>query len=191
MMTYYENSLKLRETSPDHPYLAHQRLDYLMQEQLHNKVPYGWKREWISSEPRATQVTLRTGFPLGLPGERKEELLLNAGDVLMFQMNFCCPVMTSITGKKNKKMSLLSDEDLPSALAKHCIKAGMQLQSHALASAYVELFRKASTRFPLKCHAISVIVEISDVALAEQAIVYGMGKKRVFGYGLPTAIEVL
>lgn len=190
-MIYFESSLKLRETSPDHPYLAHQRLDYLMQEQLHHKTPYGWRREWIGSEPGATQVTLRTGFPVGLPGERKEELLLNVGDTLLFQVNFCCPVMTSITGRKNKKMNLLSDEALPTALAKYCTKAGMQLQSHSLANAYVELFRKARTRFPLKCHAISVIAEVSDVALVEQAIVYGMGKKRVFGYGLPTAIEVL
>ncbi|MFQ2915962.1 hypothetical protein ACK300_12535 [Aeromonas caviae] len=190
-MNYFESTLRLRNTDPANPYLVHQRLDFLLQERLGNKLPYGWRRRAHPSVPTDSLIYLRTATPLNLPGEQRHELALKPGDVVMANVDLCVPVTVS-SGDSNKKRHVpLTDENLPHVLARHCEKNGLHLQSHAASPQYREHYGKKGQRFFLCCNPLSLIAEVQDVALTEQAIVYGIGLKRVFGYGLLSDLEVL
>lgn len=190
-MIYYENTLKLRETDPSLPYLVHQRLDYLVQETLRCKVPYSWRRIAHPHEPNTTVIYLRSATQLGLAGEQAVQLELNVEDAVMFNLNFCFPIKHPIPGTTKKRSMNLPMAILPDVLARQCEGAGLSLQSHSANSPYLERYLKKKQSFTLQCNPVSVVAEIKDVALAEQAVVYGIGRKRVFGYGQLSNLEVL
>lgn len=191
-MILYENTLKLRETPPQNPYLAHQRVDFLIQETLRSKLPYSWRRMAHPLEPNSTVVFLRTPTPLNLPGEKTLETKLNVGDVLLCKTQFCY-----LTYRTNKPATPQNKPDNPStdrlqtALQTQCEKYGLKLHTKTAGAAYKEYFNKKRHTFFLKIHPVSMVVEVTDTELAEQAIAYGIGLKRVFGYGQLTDIEVL
>jgi hypothetical protein len=188
-MIYYENTLKLRETDPSLPYLVHQRLDYLVQETLRCKVPYSWRRIAHPHEPNTTVIYLRSATQLGLAGEQAVQLELNMADAVMFNLNFCFPIKHPIRAHQKRSMNLPM-AILPDVLAGQCEGAGLSLQSHS-ANSPTERYLKKKQSFTLQCNPVSVVAEIKDVALAEQAVVYGIGRKRVFGYGQLSNPEVL
>lgn len=190
-MIYYENTLKLRETDPSQPYLVHQRLDYLVQETLRCKVPYSWRRIAHPHEPNTTIIYLRSAMQLGLAGEQAIQLELNVADAILFNINFCFPIKHPVPGTTKKRAVNMPMNILPEVLTRQCEGAGLLLQSHSASDAYQEQFLRKKERFTLQCNPISVVAEIMDVALAEQAVVYGIGRKRVFGYGQMANLEVL
>ncbi|MEM0550160.1 MULTISPECIES: hypothetical protein [Aeromonas] len=192
-MIFYENSLKLRETPPAMPYVAHQRIDFLLQETLKSKLPYSWKRVAHPDELNSTLVYLRTAAPLNLPGEKAREMSLRVGDMLLCHTNFCFQRKETVTtpkGPKDRAVPLEADA-LPEVLHRQCEKAGLLLHSHSAGTAYREHYQKKRHKFFLKVFPVSLVVEIRDVSLAEQAIAYGIGHKRVFGYGQLTDMELL
>lgn len=192
-MIYYENRLKLRETPPTLPYVAHQRLDYLLQEKLQCKLPYSWKRSIYPDEPSSTLVSLRTATPLNLPGEKPHEMSLRLGDILLCNTLFCFQrkeAVTTAAGQKVRSIPLDADA-LPAVLQRQCEKFGLRLQSHSAGEAFKEHYQKKRHQFFMKVFPVSLVLEVFDVALAEEAIAYGIGHKRVFGYGQLTDMELL
>lgn len=192
-MIYYENRLKLRETPPEQPYIAHQRLDYLLQERLKCKLPYSWKRSIFPDEPNNTLVSLRTATPLNLPGEKAHELSLKVSDVLLCNTHFCFQRKETVTTQDGEKVRTvpLDADALPDILQRQCEKFGFRLHSHSAGPAYKEHFQKKRHKFFMKVFPVSLVLEVVDIALAEEAIAYGIGHKRVFGYGQLTDMELL
>lgn len=200
-MIFYENVLKLRETPIDTPYLAHQRLDFLLQETLKSKLPYCWKRAAHPHEQNSTVAHLRTIVPLGLPGEKKHEMTLSVGDMLLCHTHFCFqkkeslavqpPQTTTERVRAKQRTVLMSDDELPRVLRIQCEKAGLHLHSHSSGESFCERYEKKRHNFRLKVFPVSLVLEVQDTALAEQAIAYGIGHKRIFGYGQLADMEIL
>jgi hypothetical protein len=187
-MIYYENTLKLRETDPSLPYLVHQRLDYLVQETLRCKVPYSWRRIAHPHEPNKTVIYLRSATQLGLAGEQAVQLELNMADAVMFNLNFCFPIKHPIPDHQKRSMNLPM-AILPDVLA--AVRRGRTRSRATQPTAPTGALPQEKQSFTLQCNPVSVVAEIKDVALAEQAVVYGIGRKRVFGYGQLSNPEVL
>jgi hypothetical protein len=192
-MEYFENTLKLR-LSHTEKYKAHQQIDTLIQERLAIKFPYSWRALPYPGAEHYSAVQIRSGVKLGLPGERTKSISINTGDILQFSCNFCSLVRPYVgEGDERRRVERHgSTEEVASKLINAGARAGIAILSTDLIGE--QSFRIAKPKNPtfvLGHKEFSVISRVTDVALAEQAIVDGLGKKRIFGFGFVSGLEVI
>lgn len=136
-------------------------------------------------------MTVRTAATLGLPGEQAVEMQLSAGQSWMFRLHLCHPMRKTQNGYRSERK--IGEGVLPSVLASCLEKNGLVLRSFSHIDTYDRQIIKAkeSRGFWLQAHYLSVIADVACPAKAEEAFTYGLGKKRVFGFGMLTDLEML
>lgn len=186
MLRFYDYPLRLRQTAVSDVYRIHQQIDTLMQEGFDYRLPYCWHHQ-PSVIPGASEVLVRTAIPVTLPGQHMTELTLAEDMDLSFSVRMFGASKLSAGGMRES-----TKEDhlrrLPSSLK----MAGFELICATFGSTETFFVHKPGVKpFPLPGHDAVLTVTITDVALASQALVHGIGRRKVFGCGMLRDIEVI
>ncbi|EKT1261146.1 type I-E CRISPR-associated protein Cas6/Cse3/CasE [Salmonella enterica] len=188
-MIFYENALRLR--IPYHDiYRIHQNLDFFIQEKCRVRMPYSFKIMPASAGSNDAAVFFRTMQSLALPGERKKDVLLKTGDIARFTTSLAV-IQHRIEG--NKQITL-PPERIEEYARKRLEGAGFRVQTLVADETHNVIVKsRKTTRGPsilIPAAVIHTTCSVTSVEEAEKALVYGIGKKRIFGFGFLEAFRV-
>lgn len=192
-MRYFENTLRLR-IDPKEKYKAHQAVDTLMQEKLQIRLPYSWRSVPYPGAEHYSAVQIRTSVPTGLPGEIERTLMLGHGDILQFRCNICSVVRERVyEGDKERRRDRTgSTEAVMVKMKQHGERNGLDVLSSVFEDdALFDIKKPKKPTFVLGHKELSVIARVKDPAMAERAVIEGLGNKRIFGFGYLWQLEVL
>lgn len=184
-MNAYENMFKLRLPSDDR-YRAHQQVDTLIQERLGIKLPYTWRISPFPSAAQHSLVQIVSGFSLGLPGESVTEYSFKNGSIVRFECEFNSEIMLPLKDGQRRRSGKHGsfDEVLP-VFAKTSEKNGLGLLAvEPIDEEKYQIKKPKTPKFTLGCQRISVVAKVNDPFLFEKAVAEGIGKKRMFGFGM-------
>jgi hypothetical protein len=188
-MKYYENAIQLRLKAA-HRYKAHQQIDSFIQERLSIKMPYSWTITPYPGIEHYSFVRIRSLFPMQIPGETLKECHITAGQLLMFQCNFCSEIRYFDGEKTKAKTGTIEEVEL--RLKKVALKNGFEIISLTFVEQSLYEIRKPNhPKFSLGEMVFSIMARVVDASLAEQALVNGLGTKRMFGFGFVSALELM
>lgn len=180
-MKYYENALRVR--IPHYAiYPVHSNLDFFIQEKCGIKLPYSFSI--LPGSADDSTVLLRTPVSLGLPGEKCHERFLETGESLSFTSTITMIFRT--VGPGRKKEITVPPEDMDRYIRFRFARAGIELNTLQVAEPEYYHVKKYAKGKPVvipasAIHATGVVTSVEE---AEKALVYGVGRKRVFGFGL-------
>ena len=181
-MIFYNNTFRIKIPNSD-IYRIHQHLDFYIQEKAGLKIPYSFKI--IPGSANDSAILLRTALPLALPGEEIKEIHLKTGDTVSFATTLAVIRHEIVAGKK--KQMTPPPERLEEYIHARLARAGFTVQSLVAGQPENIIVRKYSsermTPVLVPVSAIRATCVISSVAEAEKALVYGIGRKRIFGFG--------
>ncbi|EDQ7228050.1 type I-E CRISPR-associated protein Cas6/Cse3/CasE [Salmonella enterica subsp. enterica] len=179
-MIFYENALRIR-IPHEEIYRIHQHLDFFIQEEARVKTPYSFKI--MPGFANDASVFVRTVQPLHLSGERKQEIFLKNTDTIRFS-TMLAVIQRSMTGNRQTTQP----PDKRDGYVRKCLfHAGFSIQSLRVDEPKKVIVKNRETK-----HGPSILIPasviyadctIDSVAEAEKALVYGIGKKRIFGFG--------
>lgn len=180
-MKFYENAFRVRIPYSD-IYRIHQNLDFLIQEKCSIKLPYSFNIQPGNADD--AHILLRTSVAMGFPGEVCRNLTLKVGDAIPFVTTLTM-IQRVIDGKRKREITT------PPELQKGYVierfsRAGLELQELLVSPPeyfYVKKSKKVKA-IVLPASIIRATGIVTSVEEAEKAIVYGVGRKRVFGFGL-------
>lgn len=180
-MRYYENALRLRIPCSE-IYRIHQNLDFLLQEKCGIKLPYSFNIQ--PGNANDTHILLRTSVSMGFPGEVRRDMALQSGDTLPFTTTLT--MIQRISNGKSKR-EITPSPDLQEHYVIHRFsRAGFELQDLLVTPpeyVYVKKAKKGRA-IVIPASVVRATGIVTSVEEAEKAIVYGVGRKRVFGFGL-------
>lgn len=188
MVRFYDYSLRLRQSPYDNAYKVHQRLDTLLQEGNDYRLPYCW-HHLPSPIEGSSELLVRTMMPLGISGQHCTELTLVEG----MELRFSVRLLASAKLPNSNSYHTIEWDQVIGRLSKSLQSmAGMELEHASMIKK--ELYfvnKKGLKKFPVPAFEAVVYVAVKDVALAETALVQGIGRRRAFGCGMLRDIEVL
>lgn len=188
MPTFYDYSLRLSRTPSIDAYRIHQQLDNLMRQGMCYALPYCWHHQ-SSSVAGSSDVLIRSATPLTLPGQKVTQIELEKGMDITFTARVYAAVALPHSNKGTRDATW---EETLHRLPKSLPRAGFELLCATLiGSEKYTVTKKGMKRFFIPAQEVAFTVTVQDVALAEQALVYGIGKRKAFGCGLLRDIEVL
>lgn len=180
-MKFYENAFRVR--IPHHEiYRIHQNLDFFIQEKCGIKLPYSFNIQPSSAED--SQVLIRTPVSVGLPGEVLRDIMLSVGDKIPF-ITTMTMIQRVSEGEKKREITVPTEQH-KSYVADRFSRAGFELQDLLVAPPeyfYVKKSAKAKA-IVLPASVVRATGVVTSVEDAEKTLVYGIGRKRVFGFGL-------
>ncbi|ELW2865787.1 type I-E CRISPR-associated protein Cas6/Cse3/CasE [Salmonella enterica] len=188
-MIFYENALRMR--IPHHDiYRIHQNLDFFIQEKCRVRMPYSFKIMPVSAGSNEAAVFFRTIQPLALPGERKKDVLLKMGDITCFTTSLA---VIQHRAEGNKQMTLPS-EQIEGYARRRLEGAGFHVQTLVIDETNNVIVKSRKTKrdpsILIPAAVIHTACSVTSVEEAEKALVYGIGKKRIFGFGFLEAFRV-
>lgn len=191
-MKIYSNILKLRLPADDR-YRAHQQIDTLIQERLGIKLPYSWRIGPFPSADQHSLVQIKSGSPLGLPGEVVHELSFSQGSLVSFECEFNSEIRLPLQdGQRRRAGKHGSADEVLAILKKSATKNGFEvLDAEPMGESRFKIKKPKIPAFTLGHHQFSVVAKISDPSLFERAITEGIGKKRMFGFGFVHNLVVI
>lgn len=186
-MIYYENALRMR-IPYQNIYQIHQHLDFFIQEECRIKTPYSFKI--VPGRENDVAVLLRSVQPLKQAGERKQEIFLKADDIARFTTMLA---VIRHTMEGNKQTTLPPEQ--VEGYVRRCLEhAGFSIQSLLVDESENVIVKSRKTKrdpsILIPASVIHVTAVITDVGEAEKALVYGIGKKRIFGFGFLEGFRV-
>ena len=188
-MKYFENSMKLRMLAKER-YKAHQQIDTFIQERLGLKLPYSWSVLPFPGAEHYSLIQVRSAFAMKVPGEKVRELVMQEGQIIAFQCNFCSEIRYTVG--EVKKARIGTTEEVEEKLKRTADKNGLQIIScTGMDSAIFDIKKPKNSRFVLGEETFSVVAMVTDVSLAEKVVVEGLGVKKMFGFGFLSHIEAL
>lgn len=189
-MKYYESALRLRIASSN-LYEIHQHLDYFIQEQSHAKLPYSFLVQRGSGND--SRILLRTAQPIGVPGEKHRSVTFFEGQ--KFTINGSMAVIRRETVNGRKREIIPPPDQLNEFVQYRLERSGFSPHHVGVHKTERHVIKKPE-RNNLKGHKIVIpasdytaIGKVICVEEFEQAFVFGVGRKRVFGFGLITTLE--
>lgn len=181
-MIFYHNVFRMKIPCYE-IYKIHQHLDFFIQEKSRIKTPYSFKI--MPGSGSDSGILLRTSQPLSLPGEQMKEIYLQPGDTVRFMTTIAVIRHDVVNGKKRQITP--SPEQREEDIHARLVKAGFNIQSLEVGEPEKVIIRKASSRsfcsILIPVCAIRATCTVSAVGEVEKALVYGIGRKRVFGFG--------
>lgn len=181
-MIFYDNAFRLR-IPHTRVYRIHQQLDYFMQERKGEKLPYSFKI--LPGEDNDANLFVRSAVSLGLPGEKKRELFLTEGDEISFITSMAIFHKGTQSDGVSRRMYTPADDKLHPLAVEKLIRAGLEPRQLKVSTPELVHIAKGNEKrgFCLPVVTIQGTAVISNQQDAENAIVYGVGPKRVFGCG--------
>ncbi|EEP2430430.1 type I-E CRISPR-associated protein Cas6/Cse3/CasE [Salmonella enterica] len=147
------------------------------------KIPYSFKVTPGTGSDACIQ--LRTVQSLALPGEQTKEIYLQAGDTVRFTTTLAVIRHFIVDGKKRQITP--SPVELEDYIHARLAKAGFSVQSLMAGKTENAIVRKNASvnasPILIPISAIRATCIVSQAGEAEKALVYGIGRKRVFGFG--------
>lgn len=189
-MKFFEMTLLMRNTPINQRYQQHQRLDTLIQEHCNHRFRYSFFMVAHPSQPSSSIAHVRTRTSLGLPNSQEKELNVELGQTVLFRT-----YMTYRAPGRATRLSASPNEiegRIPFALRAR----GMDLVNATLIRHEREQITKDGKggkkhTFGVNAYEFTIIANITDVGLFEQAVIEGIGCTRVFGFGMMRDLEVL
>lgn len=191
-MKYYECALRFR-IPPGDVYGIHQQLDRIVQERSGVRLPYAfYSRKQSASD---TQVVLRTAITLGVPGEVMKEITFEPGQKIRICGSLATIRREETDGRKREVCP--PAHELPEFINYHLERAGVNCQQMSIVrSTRFHIIKPGKTEdsyhkiiIPMSQYEAECKVE--DVGALEQAFVFGIGRKRIFGFGYMNSIAVI
>ncbi len=181
-MKYFENALHLRNIPHDDIYRVHQTLDFHIQETCKVKLPYSFKV--VPGSADDSNVLVRSPVSLGLPGERTTERSLSVGDSISFVTTMTM-IQRVVTNERKREITPPPEEH-ESYVRGRFARAGFELTDLLVAEPEYFYVRKSQKGKPIVLPASVILATgiVTSVEDAEKTLVYGVGRKRVFGFGL-------
>ncbi len=191
-MHYFESAIRLRFEHHER-YRAHQQIDTLFQERLGSQLPYSWCLLPYPNERTHSLARIRSSVMTNLPGERCVELIIQAGDYIKFRCNYCSEILKVVTPGSSKQTGFIgTEEEVVPKLVAAGLRNGIEVLSTEVLSRDVFKIKKPKNPpFSLGQIEFIVVAKVVDPALTEIMITNGFGKKRMFGFGFVSSIEVL
>ncbi|EBZ5774915.1 hypothetical protein ACR20V_002512 [Salmonella enterica] len=181
-MVFYDNALRMRIHHSE-IYKIHQHLDCFIQEKACVKTPYSFKI--IPETIHDSSILLRTAQPLNLPGEQAKEICLHVGDTLRFITTLAVIRHEIVDGRK--KQITPPPEQLESYIHMRLMRAGFGIQSLIVGEPDNIIVRKNRKKQDkpvlVPASVIHATCLVNIVEEAEKSLVYGIGRKRIFGFG--------
>lgn len=189
---YFECALRFR-IAPGDVYGIHQQLDKVVQERSGSRLPYTfYSRKQSASD---TQVVLRTAVALGLPGEVMKEIMFVSGQKIRI-----CGSLATIRREEaggRKREICPPAHELPDYIHYHLERDGVICgRLRIVRSTKFHIIKPGSVGrtshkiiVPMSQYDAECVIE--DVGALEQAYAFGIGRKRIFGFGYMNSIEVL
>ncbi|EBZ5771629.1 type I-E CRISPR-associated protein Cas6/Cse3/CasE [Salmonella enterica subsp. enterica serovar Redlands] len=184
-MIFYENALRMRFPH-DEIYRIHQHLDTYIQEHAGIKTPYSFKI--VPGFASDSAILLRTVQPLNLPGERKHEILLKKEDVVQFSTTLAV-MQREMTGNRRRQITP-PPERLKEYISNRLVQAGFSVTSLVVGEPENVIIKKRGRPILIPSTVLCATCAIRSVEEAEKALVYGVGRKRIFGFGFLTPFTV-
>ncbi|WP_170974419.1 type I-E CRISPR-associated protein Cas6/Cse3/CasE [Citrobacter sp. wls619] len=154
------------------------------------KIPYSFKA--APGTGSDTCIQLRTAQPLALPGEQTREIYLQAGDTVRFTTALAVIRHFIVDGKKRQITP--SPAEREGYIYTRLAKAGFSVQSLTAGEPENVIVRKNvsvnASPILIPVSAIRVTCTVSQAGEAEKALVYGIGRKRIFGFGFLASFSV-
>ena len=179
-MNFYDNMFKVRLPSTQ-VYQLHQQIDTLIQEGRQSKLAYSCHFEPIPNTEQ-TLVQVRSAVALKLPGEKEVICNLKEGQNIAWQMNLC-----SLLSRGDKYHDCIDEQEaIEKLITPRLARAGFELVRADLVQHQIMhgIKKKRGRAFFIPYWECAVEAVVRDVVEAEQAMVYGIGKKRIFGLGM-------
>jgi hypothetical protein len=191
-MKIYTNILKLRLPA-DERYKAHQQIDTLIQERLSIKLPYSWRINPFPGAEQYSLVQIKSGSPLGLPGEVAHEQSFTNGALVSFSCELNSEIRLPLKeGQKRPSGKHGSLDEVLALLNKIAPKNGFEvIAAEPIDEALFKIKKPKLPVFTLGHHQLSIVAKIIDHTLFEIAATEGIGKKRMFGFGLIHNLAVI
>ncbi|HCU0295891.1 TPA: type I-E CRISPR-associated protein Cas6/Cse3/CasE [Citrobacter sedlakii] len=177
-MIYYENALRMRLPHYD-IYRIHQYLDTHIQVHAGIKNPYSFKI--VPGFASDSAILLRTVQPLNLPGERKHEVFLNKKDIVQFSTSLA--VMQREMADGRRRQITPPPERLEEYIHNRLVNAGFSVISLVTGEPENVIIKKRDRPILIPAADLHATCTINSVEEAEKALVYGVGRKRIFGFG--------
>lgn len=177
-MIFYENVLCMRISHHD-IYRIHQRLDTHIQERARIKTLYSFKI--VPGFASDSAILLRTVQPMDLPGERKTEIFLKEGDNVQFSTTLA--VMQREMSNDRRRQITPPPERLEEYIRNRLANAGFSVTSLVTDEPENIIIKKRDRPILIPATFLSATCTINSVEEAEKALVYGVGRKRIFGFG--------
>ncbi|EOF6573148.1 type I-E CRISPR-associated protein Cas6/Cse3/CasE [Salmonella enterica] len=181
-MIFYNNVFRMRIPCYE-IYKIHQYLDFFIQERSRIKIPYSFKV--MPGSGNDSCILLRTSQPLSLPGEQMKEIYFKQGDNVCFMTTMAVIRHDVVDGKKRQitPSPAQREDDIHARL----VRAGFSVQSLEVGEPEKIIVRKEASRHScpilVPVCAIRAACTVSAAVEAEKALVYGIGRKRIFGFG--------
>lgn len=191
-MKIYTNILKLRLPA-DERYKAHQQIDTLIQERLSIKLPYSWRISPFPSADHYSLVQIKSGSPLGLAGEAFHEQSFVSGALVSFSCELNSEIRQPLKeGQKRPSGKHGSTEEVLALLTKIAPKNGFEVVAvEPIDEALFKIKKPNIPAFTLGHHQLAIVAKVIDPQLFEIAVTEGIGKKRMFGFGMIHNLAVL
>lgn len=174
----------------------HKQVDSTLKERLNYRLPYSL---YFCAHPDAADATIvkvRTVAALGMPGEKTQSLDLSIGDQLEFDLLINNAIRFSDGSReKQRERSATDEEMLTHVIPKRLNDAGFEIETieQMGMTRYPVSKRKRNEKrhFIVSGQNVRVRVKVKDVSAAEQAIGYGIGRKKIYGFGMLRNINIL
>lgn len=180
-MKFYENAFRVRVPHYE-IYRIHQNLDFLIQEKCGVKLPYSFNIHPGNADD--AQILLRTPVSMGFPGEVSRSITLKVSDTIPFVTTLT--MIQRVNDGKSKREITPPPRQQKGYVEQRFSRAGFELQDLLVAppeNFYVKKSEKDKA-IVLPASIVRATGIVTSVEEAEKAIVYGIGRKRVFGFGL-------
>ncbi|WP_042857923.1 type I-E CRISPR-associated protein Cas6/Cse3/CasE [Dickeya sp. NCPPB 3274] len=183
-MIYYDNALRLR-LPHNEIYRIHQNLDFFIQEKLNIKTPYSFKS--TPGTANDTLILIRTAQSLSLPGEVKKSINISEGDELEF-ISTMAVVKRENQGERKREVQP-TPEELDHYVQGRIERSGFSVHFLNVSKSEIYSIKKPGTKILIPASIVKSRCKVNSVELAENSIVYGIGRKRVFGFGFLSVMD--
>lgn len=183
-MKFFENSLRFRNINTRDCYRVHQLVDTFIQETCGVRTPYSFLAQEADNR-RDIVVLTRSIQCLGQPGEQERAIELQKGARLSFATKICLNKRVrradGSTAEQPRQAHEMEAGALPANLRNHGLIAE-SVQHLASVPSFLQKRGLKRASMPSEIFATHCIVEDPDKAM--EAVLNGIGKKRIFGFGM-------
>lgn len=189
-MKAFLNTIKLRVPAHER-YRAHQQIDTLVQERLSVRFPYSWKIQPFPGIDHYSLVQIVSASKLDLPGEKALNYDFSDGDLVSFECQFNSEFRERTQPNQVNRTARIGTEDEVLGLLKSAgLKNGFEvIAAEQIDEASYRIKKQGVKPFILGHRHLSIVAKIISKEAFEVAITEGIGKKRMFGFGLIDKLE--
>lgn len=184
-MNFYQSIVGVRKPFFDR-YAVHQQVDYLCQEIARNRLPYSFYVQASHKGSFYSDVMVRSLCPLNMPGETRFDCSFSPGQRIVLSLELMVENRVVVDGKQTVVPATeKSAQDLTTSLfSKNGFKVHNIHQEGEMSLFKIDKPGKSNKLFYLPAINYLVDVEVEEVGLAERAWINGIGRKRIFGFGM-------